>query len=136
MANTLPLLKLDPTQYVSVYEILNIPIGTPLNIQSISPKPVKINTGPFQPLTSTDKHYFLLDDEFTTISINASENGCWLLGYGFVNVQIATDKIGVPDHTQVLDNIVIALSENLKALNLLNAKFEEAWDTKIFTRDV
>ena len=87
MADTINRVNLDPTQYVEIYTLTGISVGTPLTIQNNSTRIVKLNTGLLQPDLATEAYVTLPENLYVTAYINAGEKGVWALGTDFLSVQ-------------------------------------------------
>lgn len=84
MANSIPDMNLTGTDWVDVYASTSIPVGTALIIQNKASAPVLIYISATKPTSSTDGFAIKSLD---SVSIDASETGCWVRGSGLVNVQ-------------------------------------------------
>lgn len=87
MANTIPDITLSVTDYINVYTLTGIAVGTALVIQNKSSEEVLIQIAPTKPLSTSTAGEVLPSLE--QAGIDAGESGCWVKGFakGKISVQ-------------------------------------------------
>jgi hypothetical protein len=85
MANSIPDLNITDVDWIDVYSTSGIAVGTKLIIQNKASNPVLMYIAPSKPSISSYNGYAIKSLE--TVSLDASETGCWVRGNGVINVQ-------------------------------------------------
>ena len=89
MADTIPDVILNGTEYQDLYSETGITVGTKLLLFNKSTSYIRVILSATQPTdNSTDGVIIEIEGAMRPFIVDAGENGCWAKGYGPLSVQI------------------------------------------------